>query len=213
MVFMSIGRSCFLAIVSLFTLLAGFGANPAQAGFGIIIDETILMPVGDPLTQYDFKLSLAGGNQLLKGDNLTILNIPNYNGQASYVFMSDGTDFSKFFTISVGGSEVSGQTTLSLTWNQSIINLTNTQSTNLSIGDLYVVTSVEFPPSSNSPLFNPIIYNTQTHTYPSGLLNLGIGGITMPSIVPEPSSWALVGVGFAAVGWLARGPKRRVCVG
>ena len=62
-----------------------------------------------------------------------------------------------------------GLTNIELMYNvPSPSSLFNTQNpfADLPIGDLFVETSVDFPPPSNSPLFNPIAYTTQTHLFP-----------------------------------------------
>ena len=192
----------------LIALALGFGVGEARAGRGIIITDTTLMPVGDPLTQYDFKLSLVLGNQILQGDNITLLNIANYDGNSRYIFSSGGIDYSRFFSIVPTPGSLAGTTNLELILTASPGSLTNLTSGDLPIGDLIVETNVEFPPSSNSPLLDPINYTTQTHLFPSGVLNIGAGVTARPGIVPEPSSLIMLGLSLvvgSTAGAMARG--------
>ncbi len=189
--------------------ILGVSLREAEAAFGIIVTETILMPVGDPLTQYDFKLSLAAGNQIINGDNITLMNVPNFDGNSSYVFMSGGIDYSKFFAIQATPGSMAGFSNIELVLTASPGSLINTDPlNNLPIGDLIVETNVQFPPASGSALFNPIFYTTQTHLYPSGTLNIGAGFTPTPALVPEPASLTMLGVGAVSALLMIRGRRR-----
>lgn len=192
-------RPCRL-LAPLLALVLGVGWCEARAGLGVIVTETVLMPVEDPLTQFDFKLALVAGNQILQGDNITFRDIPFFNGTASYSFTSGGIDYSQFFSIRATQGSSAGLTDIALVLTASPGSLTNADPVNnISIGDLIVVTSIEYPPAPDSPLFNPIRYTTQTHLFPSGELNLGSGITAASAIVPEPASAALLGVGVGGV--------------
>ena len=195
----------------LVALVWGFGLSEAKAALGIIVTQTTVMPVGDPLAEYDFKLSLVAGNQLEQNDNITLLNIPNFDGNAHYVFVQGGFDFSQFFSINPGEGSSPGLTSIALVWTPSLLAFKNSDPVNnLPIGDLFVETNVEYPPASNSPLFDPINYTTTTHLYPSGDSNSGMGTTAAVS-VPEPSSVAMLGVGVVSVLLTARGRRRPAC--
>ena len=196
--------------IALLAAAAWFGCpSQSEAAFGIIIVETVLMPVEDPLTQYEFKLALAGNNQILQGDNITFHDISNYDGNSHYEFLSSGVDFSQFFSIQTSQGSAAGLTNLALVLTSSLVTFTNATASPVSIGTLIVETNVQYPPMSGSPLFDPITYTTQTHLFPSGTLNTA-QGITAASIVPEPCSVALLGIGLVIIPTfrMARGRRR-----
>ncbi len=198
----------FLTINLLMALAFACERREVEAGLAIVVTDTIIIPAGDPLAQYDFKLSLAAGNLILPGDNITLQNIPNFNGDASYRFMSGGIDYSNFFSIVPSEGSSAGLTNIELVLTAAPGTLINIDPVNnLAIGDLYVTTNVEYPPAPGSPLFNPINYTSQTHLYPSGTLNM-YSSVTTPSLVPEPASGALLGVGIVAGLLVARGRRR-----
>lgn len=195
----------------LLTSVLGVGLGEARAGLGIqILDPPILSPVEDPLTQYDFKLVLVANNQVLRNDFVTLFDIPSYNGVSRYVFTSGGIDYSQLFEIRPTPGSSAGFTNLQLILTGSPGTLTNADLfNNLPIGDLLVETSVQFPPSGTSPLFNPISYASQTHIVSDGTLNTGSGITPRPMVVPEPSSLPLVGLGGVSLVALAFGRGRR----
>lgn len=198
------------AIGLLMALIMGPGSREAEASLGIIVTQTTLMPTGDPTTIYDFKLSLAANNSILLNDNITILNLPAYDGTSSYVFTSGGINYTPFFSIVASAGTAPGSSNIELVLTAGApASLTNPDLVNdLPIGDLFVETSVNFPPSAGSPLFNPLNYTTRTHLSNSGILNFGSGVTPAPSIVPEPSSLALFGVGAASCLLMTRGRRR-----
>lgn len=195
----------------LLALYLGAGLGEARAGLGIeILMPPVLSPVEDPLTQYDFKLLLVAGNQVLQNDFITLLDIPSYDGISRYVFTSGGVDYSQLFSIRASEGSAPGLTNIQLILTGAPGTLTNADPVNdLPIGDLIIETSVMYPPPADSPLFNPISYMTQTHLVANGALNVGSGTAPGAVLVPEPSSLALLGLGGASLAVLARRRGRR----
>ncbi len=81
----------------------------------------------------------------------------------------------------------------------------------MSIGDLFVLTTVDFPlggPPPDSPVFNTINY-TSVATNADGSPDDVTNGMTTPSIVPEPASVTLIGLGLSSAWLLARRRRKR----
>ena len=95
-------------------------------------------------------------------------------------------------------------------------------------GQTYVVGSqggANFTGEVGPPTFDPrITYGTDLYTYLGGTSNSPLveptatdgvgygffGGNIELSTVPEPSTWAMMLIGFAGLGWLARLRRRKL---
>jgi hypothetical protein len=193
------------------------GASRAEAGSGIIVTETTVQPVSDPLAEFDFKLALVPGITMSTGDFITFHSVPDFplTGTAQYVFKVGSFDFSSYLGISTAVNGITGLTDVTLTFVAPpplVFTNTNTSPTgmNLPIGDLIVVTTVDFDDIGSHPeLLAPIAYTSQTHLNGSNTINPGSGTTPTPTIVPEPASLALVVVGLLPAGWLAGRRRRR----
>ena len=195
-------------------LAAGLLAGPgrAQAAFttGIIIDQTILMPVNDPNFQLDFRASLAGMNALTAGDSMTdgdsivFENIPLFNS-ASFTSTGFGNNLFEVTT----GLGLDDTTDVTFTYIGTLA-LTNMTASSISLGDFLINTDYNYTPNNiPSQLLQPFIYMTQTTSTVTGEKNFGSGLTPVPSPVPEPASLALLAIGLPAVLALARRQIRR----
>ena len=203
-----------LAVLSLVLVV---GASRAEAGSGIIVTDTTIMPVDDPLAEYDFKLALAPGITMSTGDFIKLQGVPDFpiNGTGSYAFKMGSFDFSSYLTITTAVNGTTGLTDVTLTFvapSPLVFTNPNTPPTgmNLPIGDLILVTTVDFDAIGSHPeLFVPIAYTSQTHFNGSNAINPGSGLTPIPTVVPEPASLALVGTGLLSAWLLGRLRRRR----
>ena len=68
-----------------------------------MIDQTILMPTGDPQFQYDFRASLVSLNSLAKGDYIEFDNLPDY-ASASFTSAIYGNNLFLVSSADAGGA-------------------------------------------------------------------------------------------------------------
>ena len=199
-------KPCFAAWLSAALLLV---ACSGHAGAGIVITAATIVPSGNALAAYDFHVSLAPNTGLAKNDFLTFLNVPDVDAKAGYAFLVGGVDDSKVFTVVTTPGASAGTSNLQFIFNQGPPMTFGNASfvAPLPIGDLIVGTSMAFARVAGSSLLAPIKYDSQAHQYNSNTI-VSSPGITTPSVVPEPASLALVGMGLG-LGWLAARPRRR----
>jgi hypothetical protein len=184
-------------------LVVFLGSGKAEAE--LIISQTTIMPTSDPQSMLDFHLMLDPHTFPSPGDNLEIFSVYGFDTTTTptYAYMNGGIDYSSYFHVLVSPANPDGTTNITLQYiEEPPPSLSNPTGNPLSIGDLYVTTTVPYPPPAGSPLFNTLNY---TSTVGSDVFN----GTTTPSLVPEPTSLALalVGAGFA-LPWLSRGRRR-----
>jgi len=185
------------------------GPRPVDAAFntlGIIIDQTILMPTGDPQFQYDFKASLVAMNELRAGDYIVFDDIPDFaSARFSAPFLS-----SSVFQVTTSRGSAANLSNVLFTYSAPF-NVSNPGETNISLGDFIVATTDNFD-ASNVParLLVQFVYMTRTtSTIPPNEKNFGTGLTPFPSVVPEPSSAALIAIGLPVAWAVARGRRRR----
>ena len=192
-------------------LALGFLVNPghARAAFvsvGIIIDQTILMPTGDPQFEFDFRASLASQNALSQGDYIVFDNIPDYAG-ASFTSTYYGNSL---FGVSATTDATTHLTDITFTYQPAGV-LSNPGMASIPLGDFLVATTDNYDPSNIPPqLLVSFPYMTQTTSTVTGQKNFGTGMTPIPSLatVPEPASLVLVAIGVSAAA-LARRRRRR----
>jgi hypothetical protein len=195
-------RASAVVLMAMLILIVGPGRAKAELG-GIVVTDTTLMPTGDPQTIFDFQIALAPDTSLSPGDSFEVFNIPDVNTEFSpnYVYMDGKINYASDFNIVVS-TNTDGTTNVTLNYIGELHPLLRSHKDGLPIGDLFVVTTAEYPTSLDSPLFDPI-------PFASSVGGKTFSGMSTPAVVPEPASLALalVGAGLAAP-WLLRNRRR-----
>jgi hypothetical protein len=183
----------------------GSGRTQAQ----LVISQTNVQPTGDPQVILDFQLELMPSTSLSNGDKIELLNLPDIDSRLNptYRYSLDDMVYDTYMTVATS-TNGDGTTDITLTYDQSPTSaFTNSSDTNsLPIGDLFALTTANYPPPPDSPILDPISYTSQVgaDTY---------NGTTTPSVIPEPAGVVLVGLGLSSA-WLIRrrlmGRKRGV---
>jgi hypothetical protein len=195
-------------------LVVVLGSDRAEAE--LIISQTTVEPTGDPSVIFDFQLALGAGTYLSNDNTIEVLSVPDvvtsppiFGPAYQYAL---GSPYNSYFGVNTT-SNGDGTFDITLTYNASRTSAfdNSSGSSPLSIGDLYVLTTIDYPPGGpppSSPVFDTLYY-TSVATNSNGTADVLPSGSTTPSLVPEPASVSLIGLGLASAWLVARRRGKR----